>query len=443
MDYPGSKLTYPIRLGLLIAFITAFFVISPIIIMYTAGYRYDWQNGLLKETGAISIDIEPTNAVVFLNDVKLSNKIPIRLKNIAPQKYKIKITAPGYFDWQKEVEVGNKQTVYIKEIVMLKKNIPQAIADGPVEQVFISPDQKNIIYTLLKDDGLEIWIRNLSDAENIKMADWTKMENIKVSWAENNNYFALSGETAPYSKILLMNTGNLTKQIDLAKKAKGAINKYSWKESIEPELFFSTKLKIMSYLPPSDRVLTLSKNNFADWYMENGQLWTIQINTSTNQYEITRDTLGFNSVFKIVDQKYKLLVAKNDNVLLSKEGTSEMTLIAHDKIYNIAGEKFIISKYNNWWLMWTPWELWSYTDGEQPTLLNRSGEQLREVIPLDKYNTLGLRWAEKMTALFPYYFVAHDMLNFSIKSAAADSDRRVLYFAGAVDGKEGLWELKY
>ena len=95
MEYPQTKFTHSARLLMLILFIIAFFVISPIIIMYTAGYRYDWRNGLLKETGAISVDVEPKNATVYLNGIKLQDKMPIRLNNIAPAKYSLRITAPA------------------------------------------------------------------------------------------------------------------------------------------------------------------------------------------------------------------------------------------------------------------------------------------------------------------------------------------------------------
>jgi hypothetical protein len=122
MEYPGTKFTRPIRLAMLILFIVAFFVISPLIILYTAGYRYDWQNGLLKETGSISIDIEPRNATASLNGIKLQKDLPIRFNNITPGKYNLHLTASGYMDWFKEIEVKNKQTNYIKEISLIKKN---------------------------------------------------------------------------------------------------------------------------------------------------------------------------------------------------------------------------------------------------------------------------------------------------------------------------------
>ncbi len=122
---------------------------------------------------------------------------------------------------------------------------------------------------------------------------------------------------------------------------------------------------------------------------------------------------------------------------------NEMILIAGDKTYDIAGEQFFISKYNNWWLIWTPWELWSYNQGEEPMLLNRSGEQLQDVIALDRYNTLALRWAEKTTILFPYYYVSHNLLNSPVNDVVADSVGRVLYFVGELNGQQGLWKMDY
>ena len=78
--------------------------------------------------------------------------------------------------------------------------------------------------------------------------------------------------------------------------------------------------------------------------------------------------------------------------------------------------------------MWSDWELWSYNDNENPYLLNRSGEHLTDTLPLDQYNTLALVWADKVTALFPYYSVSHDLINEKISNPIAVTDNKILYF---------------
>ena len=80
MEYPGSHFTKIYRRAFFILFITFFLVLSPIIIMYALGYRYDIKNGLLRETGAISIDIKPKNITTYLNKLKIISFINLLKK---------------------------------------------------------------------------------------------------------------------------------------------------------------------------------------------------------------------------------------------------------------------------------------------------------------------------------------------------------------------------
>ncbi len=441
---------------MLIVFIIAFFVISPIIIMYTAGYRYDWQNGLLKETGAISIDIEPKNATVYLNGIKLQDKMPIRLNNIAPAKYSLRITAPEYFDWLKEIEVKNKQTNYTKEISLIKKNKPEILINGKIGNLAISYDGRFIIYSVQnKKNSTEIWLWDNTNQQATMLSRFNNPEPVTILWAEKNNYALIVDSALPYSRLLVINAANPLKQTDLAKN-NPPIKKFEWGNSAEPQLYYSTKENIFLYSPTTAKSQIITKNNYLDWYMENGQLWTMQTDSSTKQYNITKDTLGFNSVFNRLDstdinlatgqiekENLQILAARQNTILLQNNKSLQMILLTNSNKYKIPAEKFLISKYNNWWLLWSRWELWTYSGGEEPYLLNRSGERLQEVAPLDKYNTLALVWANKTTVLFPYYLTAHDLLDEKITNAAADTENKILYFINQNKNKEGIWKLNY
>jgi len=90
-------------------------------------------------------------------------------------------------------------------------------------------------------------------------------------------------------------------------------------------------------------------------------------------------------------------------------------------------------------LIWTPSELWTYSEGSDPYLLNRSAEKLEYVVPLDKNNTLALAHEGKTTALFPYYLIEHSLIDGKITSLAADPDSRTIFYSNG----EGLWKLGY
>lgn len=449
MEYPGSHLTKSVRRIILGVFFATFFIISPLLILYTAGYRYDFTNGFIKEIGALSIDVLPKNAAVFLNDAKLKGKMPIRLKNIIPQKYQIKITADGYYDWNKEVLVRSKETVYIKEINLLKKSQPQLLLKGDIKQIAKFTEGRFLI--LQKDNGKKqnFFLYDLNNGTETLIYSNSDGKDALITWAQKSPYAIISEATPPYKKIFVLNAYqpasgwliNLTVPME----------KYQWQEGYEPEIFFSTAKEIAVLRPNSKQKFVIGKNIYLDWQAENGQIWTIQTASSTTELKITKDTFGFASVFRILnlpaaieaDATWKIINAYKEQLLIKKIGTTQMILFDKEKEYNFAGEKFLLSTYNDWWIMWTPWEITTYSKNETPYLLNRSGENLRAIIPLDKYNTLLLVWNEKTTVLYPYYLVSHDLLTQKITAMATDSENRILYFAGVINGEEGLYKLEY
>lgn len=454
MEYPGTKFTSPIRLGMLIAFIAAFFIISPAILMYTAGYRYDWHNGLLKETGSINIDVEPKNTTAYLNNIKLSEKIPIRLNNITPAKYNLRLTAAGYYDWTKEIEIKNKQTNYTKEISLIKKNKPEIVITEKIDNFSLSYDGRFIIYTTQKNTDTEIWLWDKILTEKKLIQTIKNTTDLTVTWEEKSYYAAISNPRTPYSTLLILNAESPQNSKELVKNGL-IINKFQWNNGDEPQLYYGTKGEIYLYSPLTDRTQVVGQNKYLDWYMEGGKLWTLTLNTSTDQYQITQDTLGFRSLFNQISNDDLNFDTENQNIknnlqivgahlntaLIKTNQNSRMILVTTNNKYKITADKFLVSKYNNWWLLWSEWELWTYSQGEEPNLLNRSGEQLKYTLPLDQYNTLALIWGDKVSALFPYYFVSHDLINEKINTPQADTENKILYFIN--EEKGGIWKLAY
>ncbi len=415
--------------------------------MYTSGYRYDFQNGLLKETGSLNIDVLPSTAEVFFNNIKIKSEIPVRLNNLTPGKYTVTIKKEGYFDWYKNIEINNKETVYIKDVVLLKKNLPTLIHDGTVEEIAFSPDAQYLVYSIKKNDRKEIWQKKTTDDTEAMIVEFTNTDPLQLIFSPNNNFYAISKKQSPYTQVLIINPERPEKISDLAKSSKIPITKYQWKETLSPEIYYSTEKQLMTFFPDNGNQTFITKNTFTDWFMENGQLWILTDNTSTKKAELIKDYLGFNNLFsedfETSADFWQILTAKDGVVLIKKKNQPEMTLFSNNKKYAIAGEKYLFSKYNNWFISWTPWEIWTRAQNEEPVLLNRSGLQLQEIIPLDKYNTLGLIWAENTSVLFPYYLVSHDLIDQKINTAVSDSDKRILYFGGKYNDKEGLWKLEY
>ncbi|MFA7654150.1 MAG: PEGA domain-containing protein [Candidatus Magasanikbacteria bacterium] len=446
MEYHGTKLTRNVRRTILATFFALFFVITPLIIMYTEGYRYDFKNGQRREIGAISIDTEPINATVNMDGVEIKSGMPIRLNNITPRKYHVRISAPNYFDWNKDIEIANKQTFYIKEISLIKKNSPELILPQTATSIELSSDKNYLAFI----NQSTVTLYNTKDNRTTTIHTAASAD-LKISWGPNHNWLVITNKNTPFTTAILINADAPDKKINLAQTTKQPITKLQWKETVDPELFYSTNQEIKSFKPITGNTYLVTKNIFLDWFMENGTLWTLQTTTNTIGFKIIKDTIGFASEYQIADAKnllknshsLSIIQAIRDQILLKFNDQSLMLLCTHRAVFKIAGDKFTISPYNNWWLFWTPWELTTYSEGDEPILLNRSGEGLQQVLPMDKFNTLALVWNNKTTALFPYYLVTHDLISSSVTGATADNVNHILYFSGKIKDEEGIWKLSY
>jgi len=455
MEYPDSKLTHWMRLTFLITYIIIFLVLCPILILYASGFRYDWKQGFPRRTGAISINVEPVDVQVYANKVlvprdldvqSLSYKDEVRLTSAPPGKYVIKITKPGYYDWIKDVEIKEMQTVYIKEAILMKKNEAQKLDDGQINTLALSPDNNYLAYTKTTAQNTEIWLRDLTVQNNKQLLTFENTA-VALEWNSKSEWLVVSNATPPFNSVVIIPLANPDKKFDLVKLLKYPVDKYQWKDSIDPELFFSTKLKLSSIFPVTKKILSLSKNTFLDWKMEDGQLWTLDSDTSTAKIFINKDTLGFKKEFNTLDSstlgnewnKTKILAVARDSILLQDRAKMETVLINKTGRFNLGSNQALISEYGNWWLMWSPWELWSAVEGEEPVLINRSGEQLREVLPMDKFNALALVWANNVTILYPYYLVTHTFIDTPVLDATVNTKDRIFYFSS----NSSLWSLEY
>ncbi len=453
MEYSGAIFTRPLRRAVLILFIAAFLIAAPLVVLYTIGYRYDFKNGLLRETGSLSVDVEPSAARVFLDNLALPDTLPIRLKDITPHKYTLKISAPGYYDWQKEIEIKNKQTTYIKDIILLKKSQPQIIARGEVTAASVSPDGRYLLYAAKRGNRLSIFLRDTAAGETAAVADFAGAEPVRIVWApKNNSAIIATPEKPPYKKIITVATGNhLTKTRDLTQNAGEPVNAFEWKNSTEAELYYSTAGMIASFAPLTGQKRAITKNIYLGWSVEQEGLWTLSAAASTTaSLTLTKNTLGFSETYADVrlpaesptladPTQWRLLAADNGTALLGNKTAGKMLIVRSDKQFTVAADNFLLSPYSHWWILTSPSELWTYSDSAEPYLLNRSGESLRGIAPLDQYNTLALYSDKTMSIIYPYYLVQNNIVNRGVANVSADATRRILYFSD----QAGLWSLTY
>jgi len=147
-----------------------FLLIAPSVIFYSQGYRIDINSKKITQTGGLFLKIIPKQVEVFI-DGKLKKKTDFffgsaLIENLLPKKYKIQVKKEGYYLWEKNLEIREKEVTEAKNIVLIPENPNFGILTKEVKNFWFSPDEKKII---LFEENEKGWGLKLFDLErNVK-----------------------------------------------------------------------------------------------------------------------------------------------------------------------------------------------------------------------------------------------------------------------------------
>jgi hypothetical protein len=162
-------MTYKTRIGILIGFIILFFITAPVVVLYTAGYRWNEKKVRLEKVGIIFLRSHPSGADIYLDGKLRSEHTSARLRNLLPSTYEVKVTKDGYSDWKKDLPVSSAKTTFAEGIVLWKVAQPEAVATSLAyalnknEQAVLEREDP-LVYEadgeIFKSNGFEIWVEN-------------------------------------------------------------------------------------------------------------------------------------------------------------------------------------------------------------------------------------------------------------------------------------------
>jgi len=162
-------MTYKTRIGILIGFIALFLITTPIVVTYTAGYRWNVKKNRLEKVGIIYVRSKPSNADLYLDGKPRPEKTPARLRNLLPDTYKLTVGKSGYLSWTKILPVESALTTFVEGVVLWKDSAPEKVAASPsaaltTEEVAglnrSNPLKANADNLTFESDGFEIWVES-------------------------------------------------------------------------------------------------------------------------------------------------------------------------------------------------------------------------------------------------------------------------------------------
>ncbi|MBU3942415.1 hypothetical protein KKA24_00350 [Patescibacteria group bacterium] len=222
-----------------ITLIISFLIIAPLTVLYSLGWRFDWENKKVFQTGIFYFKAWPKSADVYINGVSKDKTDMFfgsaLVDNLIPKEYEIEIKKEGYHSWTKFLKIEKKEVTEAKNITLIPENPNLNILIENVEDLFFSPDNKEIITLEMNKDN---WELKLFDLKNNLKSHLVKETDFSTKGVELFNLtFSLDSKRALLELGLKEKLIYYILEID---KSPIIINKLDYLDSVE-EIYFHPK----------------------------------------------------------------------------------------------------------------------------------------------------------------------------------------------------------
>ncbi len=436
---------------LLFVFIAAFLITAPLVVLYTAGYRLNLENGHIVRTGLFSVTSIPKDANILV-DGDERDSTPGFVKNLIPRDYRVLIQKDGYHDWTKTLPIYSHETTFVEDVTLFLDNEPTNLISADIASSTIGPDQSTLAYITTSASWIELWTHIIETSEQslLYRISGTNTDAIDITWSADGDRILIEQDQGLSGSFTVIERSGLN-PIELDDISERPITAAWWHPTDPLALLFTTTRGTFVYRLLSDTVNEIYPEPTLATLIE-GQPVIIEQND------------GSVSVFRYVDEQASLLayLASGTYELL---GAAEPLLLLHetqhDKLILIDtsqdDQPILLSvdgKGAEWapddsgrLLYWSDFEVHVYDpETYSDELLTRIGEPTQTATWHPEGNAILVSRANTIEAVELDWRDQRNIIELAtgtnISTLWVTQNGRVAYFVGEVTPDRGLFKLE-
>ncbi len=303
MNKTLNRFTYSI-------YILLFIIITPILIFYALGYRYNWTNHNIEKNGALYVKSYPRSAEIYVDNKKIKQKTPTQIVEISSGKYDVLVKKDKYVSWTKKLEVYSGETTFAEDIVLFLADREKTYLSSG-SSVWLVNKQQNQYSFFDSENNL-----NITDIEQEKSQVAFKFTDKYqlVDWSPNNQEILLSIKNVYY--LFNLDQKNL-RQLNIL-----APDKIIWDNNDAGLIWYQKNKKIyrhyINQLDSNDRAISIDLS-FVDFDVVGDYLLSLTTDHKTFQFQKIKK-----SDFSIVDKIENL----NEGALKAWQADDKLSIFA-------------------------------------------------------------------------------------------------------------------
>jgi hypothetical protein len=238
MNYPPYHLSKRSRSVIFSVFTAIFLFLAPSIALYAAGYRLNIDSFGISRIGVLSVDILPNDASIFLNHKLVATNLPLKLTNLTPGIYHLKIEKEGYLPWIKDITIEENKTTYIKNFALFLINDPEAVETNEyLVDIFPSFDAKYLVEKFETPEYTQLTLFTTEEELATELLKATSTLILQPIWSERSYALALFKKFPDSKEIVVLSPEDPNKKNTFSFESE--IDSLQWREN-----FYRDKLLV-------------------------------------------------------------------------------------------------------------------------------------------------------------------------------------------------------
>lgn len=372
----------------LVLCVVIFFVLLLMTLFYSFGYKYNSEQNKIIQTGTIVLKNIPKDTYIYVDGNLVKNNFGvsvlfnniIKIENLDPRTYNLKITKENYQPWEKDIEVKSQKITEVENVVLVKDKLINNIAvDNIIDNgtANIWPNDKNnkIVYEKTANNKHGLFVFDLNEEkeslllflEDIypKSKTGNKLNNVIWSKDDKKILIEIQNDTDILRYIIDLSDNNKTYSLknDIIKTLDN-----NWNFIFDNSLFYLEEDVVHEIVYPALTSKSIL-SGISAFYTNGNNIYYIK-DDNRNLYYSKLDSIDSNSIVATLPdsfdpKKQSRIIRSNKNtfIVLSSSGAlyfidekgkaASINHIAKDAYFDKNSEKIIYYNDKEIWIFYT------------------------------------------------------------------------------------------
>lgn len=184
-------MTKKTRLLILLFCIICFFIIAPVLVAYSMGYRFDFESMKVVGTGGIYVRTFPAAEQIII-DSKISGKPgifsnAIFVQSLLPKDHTVFIKKDGYYDYFKTLPVQEKEVTKLENVILIKKSLIFNSIVDEIDYFSIAPNNQNVITATIGTKATSFNYFNLNNNQSQVLSVQITGKISEIKWSDDSS----------------------------------------------------------------------------------------------------------------------------------------------------------------------------------------------------------------------------------------------------------------